>query len=110
MLVRHDAMLQRAHKSWIVARKIAFALATAQRPLIVTSYVGRNVNAVDKLVELSEKLAIPVFISAPSTVNFPHNHPNFVDLSYGMGENALLSRPTCYNSNTRFLDFRLEGV
>lgn len=59
----------------------------AQNPLIITSYLGRNTGAVSKLVELSEKLAIPVLQSCPSAVNFPHSHPNFVDLSFGIGEN-----------------------
>jgi acetolactate synthase-1/2/3 large subunit len=40
--------------------EIATALAGASRPLIVTSYLGRNPDAVPALVELAELLAIPV--------------------------------------------------
>jgi len=42
-----------------VTAEIATALAQAQRPLIVTSYLGRDPAAVPKLVELCELLAIP---------------------------------------------------
>ena len=50
-------------------------LVKAQNPLIVTSYLGRNKDAVDELVRLSNKLAIPVFESAPNYVNFPSDNP-----------------------------------
>ncbi|ADU51967.1 thiamine pyrophosphate TPP-binding domain-containing protein [Thermaerobacter marianensis DSM 12885] len=49
-------------------------LVQAKRPLIVTSYLGRNVEAVAELVKLSERLAIPVLESVPNYVNFPANH------------------------------------
>ena len=52
--------------------------------MIITSYLGRNPKAVQNLVELSERLAIPILVSCPSTVNFPHSHPHFVELSYAM--------------------------
>jgi len=47
----------------------------ADNPLIVTSYVGRNPDAVTELVRLSERLAIPVLESVPSYMNFPTDHP-----------------------------------
>ena len=56
-------------------REIATALANASRPLIVTSYLGRNPDAVPVLVELAELLAIPVLESAAFCVNFPGEHP-----------------------------------
>ena len=56
-------------------REIATALANASRPLIVTSYLGRNPDAVPALVKLAELLAIPVLESAAFCVNFPGEHP-----------------------------------
>jgi acetolactate synthase I/II/III large subunit len=47
----------------------------AARPLIVTSYLGRNPVAVTKLVRLCSRLGVGVLESVPSVVNFPHNDP-----------------------------------
>jgi len=58
-----------------VTREIATALAGARNPLIVTSYLGRNPDAVPVLVELAELLAIGVLESAAFCVNFPGDHP-----------------------------------
>ena len=58
-----------------VTREIATALARARRPLIVTSYLGRNPDAVPVLVELAEMLAVGVLESAAFCVNFPGDHP-----------------------------------
>ena len=58
-----------------VTAEIATALASANHPLIVTSYLGRNPDAVPVLVELAELLAIPVLESAAFHVNFPGDHP-----------------------------------
>jgi acetolactate synthase I/II/III large subunit len=58
-----------------VAREIADALSTAEHPLIITGYLGRNPEAVPVLVDLAEALAIPVLESAPFCVNFPGDHP-----------------------------------
>jgi acetolactate synthase-1/2/3 large subunit len=57
-----------------VTAEIANALAAARNPLIVTSYLGRNPDAVPALVELAELLAIPVLESAAFCVNFPGDH------------------------------------
>jgi acetolactate synthase-1/2/3 large subunit len=57
------------------AAEIATALADARHPLIITSYLGRNPEAVPALVELAELLAIPVLESAAFHVNFPGDHP-----------------------------------
>jgi len=56
-------------------REIATALAGASHPLIVTSYLGRNPDAVPSLVKLAELLATPVLESAAFHVNFPGDHP-----------------------------------
>jgi acetolactate synthase I/II/III large subunit len=58
-----------------VTKEIATALARARHPLIVTSYLGRNPDAVASLVELAELLAVPVLESVSFMVNFPGDHP-----------------------------------
>jgi acetolactate synthase I/II/III large subunit len=58
-----------------VADEIATALAGASHPLIITSYLGRNPDAVAALVELADLLAIGVLESVPSHMNFPADHP-----------------------------------
>ncbi|GAA1766767.1 thiamine pyrophosphate-requiring protein [Streptomonospora arabica] len=54
---------------------VARALAHADTPLIVTSYLGRDPRAVPQLVHLAEQLAIPVLESVPMRLNFPADHP-----------------------------------
>jgi acetolactate synthase I/II/III large subunit len=58
-----------------VTEEVATALARARHPLIITSYLGRNPDAVGVLVELAELLAIGVLESAAFCVNFPGDHP-----------------------------------
>lgn len=53
-------------------------LLKAKKPLILTTYSGRNPEAVKELVKLSETLAIPVIESSPNYVNFPADHPMHV--------------------------------
>lgn len=59
-------------------REIVEALATAHRPLIVTSYCGRNQATVGELVQFCERLGVGVLESVPQTLNFPHDHPLYV--------------------------------
>ncbi len=54
---------------------IAGALKTAKNPVIITSYLGRNRDAVPELVKLAERLAIPVVESGASYMNFPATNP-----------------------------------
>jgi len=54
-----------------VVETMAAALVTAQRPLVVTSYVGRNPAAVAELIGLCAEVGIGVLESVPSYVNFP---------------------------------------
>ena len=75
---------------FVAASTIGEALVNAKRPYIVTSYLGRNPKAVPLLIELSECLGIPVYLSCPSSVSFPLDHPHFAGISYGMGENKWL--------------------
>jgi acetolactate synthase-1/2/3 large subunit len=52
------------------AREIAAALAAAHRPIVVTSYLGRNRAAPDALLALCARLGVGVIDSVPSYANF----------------------------------------
>ncbi|MDC3411904.1 thiamine pyrophosphate-requiring protein [Terrihalobacillus insolitus] len=56
-------------------KRIVNELIDAENPVILTSYLGRNTEAVEQLITFCEKLAIPMVESNPSTMNFPTNHP-----------------------------------
>ena len=58
-----------------VADEIAAALAGADAPLVVTSYLGRDPAAVAALTELCELAGIGVIESVPMWMNFPAGHP-----------------------------------
>jgi acetolactate synthase-1/2/3 large subunit len=58
-------------------RAIADALAGARRPLVVTSYLGRNLRAPDALVRLCRRLGAGVLESVPGHVNFPTDDPMY---------------------------------
>jgi acetolactate synthase I/II/III large subunit len=58
-----------------VADEIAAALLAAANPLVVTSHLGRDSDAVAALAELSELVAAGVVESAPTRMNFPAGHP-----------------------------------
>jgi acetolactate synthase I/II/III large subunit len=49
------------------------AIQKAARPLIVTSYIGRNPAATTELVRLCNRLGVGVLESAPNYVNYPHS-------------------------------------
>jgi acetolactate synthase-1/2/3 large subunit len=55
------------------ASEIVDALSKARRPLVVTSYLGRNPAAVRELVRFCRRLGIGVLESVPSYLNFPHD-------------------------------------
>lgn len=57
------------------ATAIAAKLVRARRPLVVTSYLGREPEAVPLLTALCRKLAIGVLESVPSALNFPAADP-----------------------------------
>lgn len=54
---------------------ILAAIAGARRPLLVTSFAGRNPAAVGELVRFCDALGVGVLESVPSALNFPHSHP-----------------------------------
>ncbi|MGH6816064.1 MAG: thiamine pyrophosphate-requiring protein [Hyphomicrobiaceae bacterium] len=55
--------------------EIADDLIRAKRPLIVTSYVGRNIRAVEELIRLCRRLGVGVLESVPNSFNFPQDDP-----------------------------------
>jgi acetolactate synthase-1/2/3 large subunit len=76
-----------------VAAEIAAALAGARRPLIVTSYLGRDPAAVPELVALAELLAIPVLESMAYHVNFPADHELHAGFQYHtVAQNPVLAQ------------------
>jgi acetolactate synthase-1/2/3 large subunit len=56
------------------------ALIQAERPIVITAYLGRQPDAVRKLVAVSERYGIGVCEVSPQYVNFPGDHPHH--LSY----------------------------
>jgi len=54
-------------------REAAKALARAKNPIVITSSVGRDPEAVRELVRLAELLGLPVFAGG-AFMNFPANH------------------------------------
>jgi len=55
--------------------ELADALVNARRPLVVTSYLGRNPAAVGELTLLCRRLGIGVHESVPNYLNFPTGDP-----------------------------------
>ncbi len=73
-------------------QKAVGLLLDAKNPLVVTEYLGRDVQAVDRLVELCELLAIPVMEShRPAFLNFPRTHPLYLRYDRGDVESADLT-------------------
>ena len=65
---------------------IGSALVKAERPLVVTGYLGRNHSAVKNLVELTDLIGgLKVFDSEMREMSFPTNHPAAVYRSTGAG-------------------------
>jgi thiamine pyrophosphate-dependent acetolactate synthase large subunit-like protein len=60
-------------------RRLAERLCAAERPVIVTSYAGRDANAFAQLTALSEALGIGV-VDTGWRLNFPNRHPHAVTM------------------------------
>ncbi len=56
------------------------ALTQAKRPIVIAAYLGRQPRAVERLVELSERIGIGVCEVSPEYLNFPGDHAHH--LSY----------------------------
>ena len=69
-------------------KELLEALRHAERPLLITTYVGRQPAAVEHLIALSERFGIAVCEVAPQYMNFPGTHPNHV----GYRRNSLVSQ------------------
>lgn len=54
------------------------ALMRAKRPLVITSFLGRQPLAVERLAALSERLGLAVCEVSPQYLNFPGDHPHHV--------------------------------
>jgi acetolactate synthase-1/2/3 large subunit len=73
-------------------RALVDALAAARRPLVVTSYLGRNRDAPAALVRLCHRLGVGVLESAPGHVNFPTDDPLYLGNQWNQQhQNAVLA-------------------
>jgi len=54
--------------------RAAQILASARRPVLITRSAGRDPSAVQHLVQLCERLGMPVFEPGPTHMNFPGGH------------------------------------
>jgi len=73
---RAEFRRERLHPEPALVEKAATLLAAAESPLLITTSFGRDADAVEALVRLSESLAIPVVEFNPTHVNFPSSHPH----------------------------------
>ena len=56
--------------------RVARALVSARRPVIISEYAGKKAGAIERLTELAEMLSIPVYEgSFPVRSNFPRANP-----------------------------------
>jgi acetolactate synthase I/II/III large subunit len=76
--------LEKVSLSKGAVEQIVNALVNSTNPILVTSYLGRNIESVDLLVEFCEKLAIPVVEANANYMNFPTDHP--LHLGFDGGE------------------------
>jgi len=76
--------------------EIIDALTEARRPLIVTSYLGRNPAAVAPLTRLARRLGAGVLESVPSAMNFSHDDPLYQGNQWNEAErNPALAEADC---------------
>lgn len=68
------------------ARELHDALSRARRPLVLTSYAGRQPEVFARLVALAERFGIGVMELGPQYVSFPGGHP----FHLGYQRNALV--------------------
>ena len=64
-------------------RAIAEALLAAENPVAITTYLGRNPEAVAVFEELAKSCGMRVFESSPPCLNFPHDSPCFAGFAPG---------------------------
>jgi acetolactate synthase I/II/III large subunit len=71
--------------------KAAALIAKARMPVIVTSHLGRDRDAVAALAALAETFSIPVVQAGASAVNLPASHP----MNTGQAGGVLLEEADC---------------
>jgi acetolactate synthase-1/2/3 large subunit len=59
----------------LAIREAAQLLAGAENPIVITTALGRDPDAVQELVKLAERLALPVIDFWHTYMNFPQDHP-----------------------------------
>lgn len=79
---RHWSRVAPAALNDAAVGEIAAALHAAERPLIVTSYLGRSHEAVGELVALATELGVGVVESVPSFMNFPTTHGSYLGVQW----------------------------
>lgn len=73
--------------------QIGRSLISARRPLVVTSYLGRNTQAVPALVELCNTVGIGVIESVPTWVNYPHDDSLYLGTQWNeVRQNEILAK------------------
>ncbi|CAK7229859.1 hypothetical protein SBRCBS47491_007390 [Sporothrix bragantina] len=65
--------------------EIGRALLKAKKPVVVTSYLGRQTQAVHELVKLCEATGTAVLEAVPGYLNFPHTHPLYTGNHWSEG-------------------------
>jgi len=75
---QHWQPAQMAGLTPTAARELLTALTAARKPLVITSYLGRQPEAVERLAALSLQLGFAVCEVNPQYVNFPGDHPHHV--------------------------------
>lgn len=71
--------------------KIGKALLGAKAPLVVTSYLGRQPDAVHQLIKMCEATGTAVLEAVPGYLNFPHTHKLYAGNHWSEGlPNGLL--------------------
>lgn len=58
-----------------LVRELVADLRDAHRPVVVTTYLGRRQESVAALVEVAERLGVPVVEHNAEVLNFPRSHP-----------------------------------
>jgi len=71
--------------------KAADWIAAARLPMIVTSHLGRDREAVPVLADLAERFALPVAQAGATAINLPASHP----MNLGQAGGALLAEADC---------------
>jgi thiamine pyrophosphate-dependent acetolactate synthase large subunit-like protein len=67
-------------------KTIANALIRAERPLVITGYIGRSHSALESLIQLANTVgSLKVFDAEQREMSFPVNHPAWLSRSTGAG-------------------------